>query len=259
MEMPPTVTHAMRELSSASWQVYREAVELGIGALVRPTIPFLFFGDDERYVSSPLKVVTVGLNPSRLEFPSGDPFLRFPAARQIDPRQPALDAHLAALRAYFRVRPYNAWFRPAFEPILNGLAASYYDGMAPSTALHTDIWSPLATDPTWTRLGNVGAALAIAGVELWHRLIERLAPDVILISVARHHLDKIRFPKLGGWDSVHSIERKNPFTVQAVRLEVVPLKPTLLVFGRAANLPFGTVSARDKLTIGAAVRNALHA
>lgn len=256
---PPTVTAAMRELSSASWLVYREAVELGIGALVRPSIPILFFGDDERYVSSPLKVVTVGLNPSRLEFPNGDPFLRFPAARQIDPREPAPDAHLAALRAYFRVRPYNAWFRPAFEPILNGLAASYYDGMAPSTALHTDICSPLATDPTWTRLGNVGAALATAGVELWHRLMERLAPDVILISVARQHLDKIRFPELGMWESIHSIERRNPFTVRAVKLKVVPHKSTLLVFGRAANLPFGTVSADDKRRIGEAIGNALHA
>lgn len=259
MDTSPTVIPEMRELASASWELYREAVGLGIGALVRPSIPILFFGDDEKYVSSPLKVVTVGLNPSRLEFPRGDPFLRFPAARQIDPRRPAFDAHLAALRAYFRERPYNGWFRPAFEPILNGLATSYYDGMAASTALHTDICSPLATDPTWTRLGNVGAALATAGVELWHRLIERLAPDVILISVARQHLDKIRFPKLGVWESIHSIERKNPFTVRAVRLEVVPHKPTLLVFGRAANLPFGTVSASDKLTIGAAIGNVVHA
>lgn len=249
----------MRELAAASWELYRDAVNEGTAALVRPSIPILFFGDDEKYISSPLKVITVGLNPSRLEFPRGDPFLRFPAARQIDPQQPALDAHLEALRAYFRVRPYNAWFRPAFEPILNGLATSYYDGTAASTALHTDICSPLATDPTWTRLGKVRAALTTAGLELWHRLIERLAPDVILISVARHHLDKIRFPKLGAWETVHRIERKNPFTVQALRLEVVPQKPTLLVFGRAANLPFGTVSADDKLTIGAAIGTALRA
>jgi hypothetical protein len=140
----------MRELAAASWDLYREAIQLGTHALVRPSIPILFFGDDERYAASALKVVTVGLNPSRLEFPSADPFLRFPAARQIDPQRPALDAHLAALRAYFRERPYNAWFRPAFEPILNGLATSYYPGTA-NTALHTDICSPLATDPTCVR------------------------------------------------------------------------------------------------------------
>jgi len=248
----------MRDLAAASWELYREAVELGIGALVHPSIPVLFFGDDERYVSSALKVITVGLNPSRLEFPKGDPFLRFPAARQIDPQRPAFDAHLAALRAYFRERPYNAWFRPAFEPILNGLAASYYPGAA-NTALHTDICSPLATDPTWSRLGSVGGALTAAGVELWHRLVERLAPNVILISVARCYLEMIRFPKLGTWETVHQIERTNPFTVQAIRVEVVPRAPTLLVFGRAANLPFGTVSADDKRRIGEAIGTALHA
>lgn len=145
MERSPTAERVMRELASASWELYRDAVNQGTAVLVRPSIPILFFGDDEKYISSPLKVITVGLNPWRLEFPSVDPFLRFPAARQIDPQQPALDAHLEALRAYFRVRPYNAWFRPAFEPILNELAASYYDGTAASTALHTDICSPLAT------------------------------------------------------------------------------------------------------------------
>lgn len=129
----------MRELAAASWELYRDAVDHGTAVPVRPSIPILFFGDEEKYISSPLKVITVGLNPSRLEFPGVDPFLRFPAARQIDPQQPALDAHLEALRAYFRVRPYSAWFRPAFEPILNGLAASYYEGTATSTALHTDI------------------------------------------------------------------------------------------------------------------------
>jgi hypothetical protein len=248
----------MRELATASWDLYREAVQLGTRALVRPSIPILFFGDDERYAASALKVVTVGLNPSRLEFPSADPFQRFPAARQIDPQRPALDAHLAALRAYFRERPYNAWFRPAFEPILNGLATSYYPGTA-NTALHTDICSPLATDPTWSRLGSVSAALTAPGVELWHRLIERLAPDVILISVARQHLERIRFRKLGVWETAYRIERNNPFTVDSLTVEVVPHKPTLLVFGRAANLPFGTVSADDKFRIGEAISSSLHA
>ena len=248
----------MRELAAASWALFREAAENANGILVRPSIPILFFGDDEEYARSPLKVITVGLNPSRLEFPRPHPFLRFPAARQIDPNRPDVDAHLASLRAYFREQPYNAWFRPSFEPILGGLSASYYPG-AVNTALHTDLCSPLATDPTWSHLGRTGTGLTAAGAELWHRLVERLAPDVILISVARRYLDLIRFPKLGEWVTVHMIERQNPFTVDALRLEVSPQKPTLLVFGRAANLPFGTVSATDKRRIGAAIEAALRA
>lgn len=248
----------MRELAAASWALFQEAVERGDGALVRPSIPIAFFGDDEEYARSAIKVITVGLNPSRLEFPRHDPFLRFPAARRIDPESPDLDAHLASLRAYFREQPYNAWFRPSFEPILAGLTASYFAGAA-NTALHTDICSPLATDPTWSRLGRVAADLTAAGAELWHRLVERLAPDVVLISVARRHLNLIRFPRLGKWETAHRIERRNPFTVEAIRVEVVSGKSALLVFGRAANLPFGTVSGDDKRRIGAAIRTALDA
>jgi hypothetical protein len=246
----------MHKLAATSWTLFREALEQHDGALVRPSIPILFFGDDEQYARSPLKIVTVGLNPSRLEFPRQDPFLRFRAARKVDPDRPDLDAHLAALRAYFREQPYNAWFRPSFEPMLGGLDASYYAG-ATSTALHTDICSPLATDPTWSGLGRVGHALLPAGADLWHRLVERLAPDVILISVARRYLDLIRFPKLGAWETVYTIDRDNPFTVEAHRMEILPGKSTMLVFGRAANLPFGTVSAVDKRRIGAAIRSAL--
>jgi len=248
----------VHELAAASWRAYRRADERGVAALVRPSIPILFFGDDERYLASPRRVVTVGLNPSRIEFPEADRFERFPAAREIDPEAPALDLYLKALRDYFRERPYNAWFRPAFEPILNGLGASYYDG-ATNAALHTDICSPLATDPTWSRLRAGRGPLSADGIDLWHRLVERLAPDVTLISVARLHLDKIRFAKLDGWQTLHTIQRANPFAVQAIRFRVTPDKPTLLVFGRAANLPFGTVSTRDKRLIGAGVKETLDA
>ena len=52
--------------------------------------------------------------------------------------------------AYFRTDPYRGWFS-AFEPLLNGLEASYYEGQ-PSTVLHTDICPSVATDPTWSGL-----------------------------------------------------------------------------------------------------------
>jgi hypothetical protein len=248
----------MKELARQSWLIYRDAEKRGIQALVRPSIPILFFGDHERYFASPLRIITVGLNPSRVEFPQSDRFARFPAARGIDPSAPALDLYLQSLRDYFRERPYDAWFKPAFEELLRGLGASYYDG-AESTALHTDICTPLATDPTWSRLKEQHAALAAGGGELWHNLVERLEPHVILISVARQHLDTIRFRKLGAWTTVHTVERANPFSVQAVAIEVTSAKETLLVFGRAANLPFGTVSGAHKRTIGEAIRRAVNA
>jgi hypothetical protein len=51
------------------------------------------------------------------------------------------------MNRYFREEPYSAWFRPSFEEFLLGMGASFY-GSAASTARHTDLCSPIATDPT---------------------------------------------------------------------------------------------------------------
>ena len=93
-----------------------------------------------------MRVLSVGLNPSLYEFPADSPFRRFPLAEGVTLREP--EPYLDALSAYFRTDPYCSWFS-AFELMLNGLGASFYEGK-PSTALHTDICSPVATDPTWS-------------------------------------------------------------------------------------------------------------
>ena len=246
----------MEDLATASWQEYARATRLGPGSIVSPSIPIIYFGDDRRYFASHRKIITVGLNPSCAEFPDEDRFRRFPKARQLTPDSFTPETHLAALRDYFREDPYHKWFRPSFEWILNGLDASYYDG-APNTALHTDLFSPLATDPTWSRLGERRLHLESQGVSLWHRIVERLAPDVIIISVARTYLDKIRFDRLHEWRTIHTVDRTNPFEVGAMRVRIAEDKTALLVFGQAANIPFGTVSRSDKKHIGAAIAKVL--
>jgi hypothetical protein len=76
--------------------------------------------------------------------------------------------------------------------------------------------------------------------------------------VAREHLNKIRFHRVGGWYELCVVERGNPFKVEALDLEITPGKRTMLVFGRAANLPFGTVLGRDKRLIGTKIMEALN-
>ena len=247
----------IEDLAEEAWASYGRAVRDGIRCVVQPSIPILFFGDYGRYLASPRRILTVGLNPSRVEFPDSDRFLRFEAARWTDSRPPTT-GFLRALSDYFRLRPYDQWFKPSFEEMLRGLGASYYDG-AVSGALHTDICSPLATDPTWSKLRDEREPLAAAGIELWHRLVEHLEPDVILISVARRHLDKIRFRRAGVWSTLYTVERSNPFIVEALPLELPSDKRTLLVFGRAANLPFGTVAGKDKRLIGARIQEVIDA
>jgi hypothetical protein len=46
--------------------------------LVTPSAPILFFGDLQHFKKSKLHVITVALNPSRLEFPPNTRFRRFP-------------------------------------------------------------------------------------------------------------------------------------------------------------------------------------
>ncbi len=90
----------------------------------------------------------------------------------------------------------------------------------------------------------------IQGVALWHRLVELLEPDLIFISVAKGHLPKLRFKALSPWETLHRIERDNPYTIEGCRLQVSPNKSSLTVFGKASQLPFGTVSSKAKHLIG---------
>src|SRR5260370_30230937 len=73
----------LNELIQESWQVYTRFEDQPF--LVKPSIPILFFGDSDRYLSSELKVITLGLNPSKAEFPEKDSFCRFSKARTLYP------------------------------------------------------------------------------------------------------------------------------------------------------------------------------
>lgn len=97
------------DLARRAWGVYEAALEERPGVVVTPSIPILFFGDSSHYFQSPFRVITVGLNPSRAEFPADDRFQRFPAAKGMYPAVmdgQFLDRYVRALNDYFRVEPY---------------------------------------------------------------------------------------------------------------------------------------------------------
>ena len=222
---------------------------------VRPAVPILFFGDIHAWLKSPLRVLTVGLNPSLHEFPEDDPFCRLPLAAGAGGREP--HRYLAAMSAYLRTHPYRGWFS-SFEHLLGGMDASYYEGR-PSTALHTDICSPVATSPTWSRLGKADReAFACDGRPLWHMLLAELRPQIVVFSIARTYLDDITFDAMTGWKVIHRIRRKadgvlrrRPYNVEA-RWYDVGGEPSLFVFGAAAQTPFGTLAADQKQRAGLA-------
>ena len=236
-----------------AWSAFDHASRLQ--SRVTPAAPILFFGDLDAYRTSPLRVLTVGLNPSRLEFPDSEPFQRFPLAGNSGDRQPG--RYLSAMSAYFRTDPYRSWFG-AFERLLSGAGSSYYAGEATSTAIHTDICSPVATDPTWSRLGrDEQAALEADGGPLWHMLLKVLQPQIVVLSVARKHLGRIKFAPISEWATVHHFvqtrtgaRRRPPYRV-LVRWYEVGGEQSLFVFGQAAQTPFGLLSHKQKLETGA--------
>lgn len=242
------------DLIRDSWRAYKEVEAKPY--LVRPSIPILFFGDSESYRESRVKVITVGLNPSRSEFPEENRFQRFAAARSVYPTilgGAAYESYLQSLNEYFSRDPLKSWF-DCYEHLLRGLDCSYY-GRASNTAVHTDICSPLATDPTWKHLLPEARSLLIrSGRPLWHSLVKWLSPDVIIASVAREHVDEIRFPSLGMSEVAYKVERKNPYLVKLTRLKIDDGRIAILVFGQAAQKPFGTVSNVEKPNIGRAIR-----
>lgn len=258
------IVDAMRDINleisnliRESWQIFRQFEDQPF--LVKPSIPILFFGDSDKYFSSELKVITLGLNPSKIEFPEENRFLRFNSARGIYPRileGIAYREYLRALNGYFYRppnHPYERWFN-SFEPLLGGLGCSYYRD-ARNTVVHTDLCSPLATDPTWSKLPREAQSRLIqCGAGLWHSLVKWLSPDLIIASVAKSHLGRISFPQLDGGTVVYTVARTNPYNVELTRLEIPGGKNAYLVFGQAANTPFGTVSNADKRKIGLALK-----
>lgn len=250
--MDPLIEHA--------WRLYNESAD--DPNVVRPSIPILFFGDSKRYSCSPIKVVTVALNPSRHEFPVADRFARFPvAANSIRGTRgaPSHEEYVGVLNDYFRQQPYRSWFG-WFEEVLQGMEASYYDGQE-SAALHTDICSPLATDPTWSKLGDQRVRLESSGVALWHRLVQWLEPDVILVSIARRYRDQITFVRPDGWHPFHIVPRKTegkrPYQADAQWTRLPSGKVTFCVFGPAAQQPFATLDKSSRRGIGEMIKEHL--
>lgn len=238
-------------LVDQAWQAFDRAGNLP--SRVTPAAPILFFGDLDAYLDSPLRVLTVGLNPSFHEFPSDKAFLRFPLIGNRCDREPG--RYLAAMSAYFQRHPYKRWFN-AYEYLLNGTGASYYDARKDSAALHTDIGSPVATNPTWSELGRDRADLQAIGVPLWHELLTVLRPQIVFLSVAKAHLDRIRFPSIDRWRSIRVFMRtgqghlrKRPYRIRA-RWYAVDGEESLFVFGQAAFTPFQLLSRDQKHEVG---------
>lgn len=238
-------------LVDRAWDAWDEANQALPAVVVQPSMPILYFGDAVAYAQSAVRVVTVALNPSLAEFPAAEPFRRFPAAPRDRPAEPQdQKRYLQSLDDYFRHDPYRNWF-DSLEPLLMGMGASFYGDAHRAVAVHTDLCTPVPTHPTWSGLPDAARRHLIRhGRPLWTALIRELLPHVVLVSVARAHLREIEFVPADDWTLVHKVERTNPYLVTARRVRINEAHTALLVYGRAAQKPFGLLSHIDKRKTG---------
>ena len=220
--------------------------------IVKPAVPILYFGDINPYFESEIKIITVGKNPSLIEFcrKKGElySFLRFPDWEEEQ-------NYAAALNSYFECKPYKSWFS-SYEAILNGINASYYSSVNQTNrVIQTDICSPVATDPTWTELSQDSQKeLFDVGFQLWQELIGILEPDIILISIAQFWLQELNLAKKTKFVSFDKkqdkTDRARPYVIHQYELSLNRGKVSKVYFCQAAEKPFGTLSNDFKQELG---------
>jgi len=86
---------------------YFNSIDKNMYRIKYPSIPLVYFGDYISYKKSPIKIVTLGLNPSYKEFPGNNKFSRFYETANLYEKeklsQKELLIYLRALNIYFDV------------------------------------------------------------------------------------------------------------------------------------------------------------
>lgn len=166
---------SIETLISTIWQEFENLKKRPetTGIIVPDRMPLLWFGDLPAYEKSNLRVLTVSKNPSDAEFGMHH---RFSSVLT----EPSV-AYQTVLNQYFKHNP-NKWFHQLakFLPIFD---AGYEDAV--NTALHIDLFTPIATKPVWPGLGDKQQYFNMK----FDQLVKILAPDVILTSLSVANLN----------------------------------------------------------------------
>lgn len=156
----------------------------------KTSLPIVWFGNLDKYFSSKIRILTIGLNPSNNEF-TEERFLGVASAFETHDNQAVFDG----LNKYFTFNPYKDWFI-AYERVLNrsNWNATYGGKVsrnlwAKNYAIHIDYFSAIATNPTWSKLDNV-ARVKLQRIDLFDKLFEILRPDIVLFSTSEDEICK---------------------------------------------------------------------
>ena len=170
-------------------------------------IPIVWFGNLNQYQKSKTKIVTVSINPSFHEF-EGNRFKDEKIIREeIDKKEYSIDLMIQNFNDYFKINPYMKWFN-AYERRLNEISCSYFDNKKENTAIHIDLCTAIATNPTWGKLPK-DAQLFLMNKSLFLELLDNLSPEIVLVSVAKDKFIDIVKPEkiVAKWE--YADDKKN--------------------------------------------------
>ena len=143
-------TALVRAIDVLSQQPVRD-----IDELMSWSSPVLAFGDPTR-----CRVATLGINPSNREFTDTSGAELRPRSRRLqtlgslgldswlDADAAHLESIITSYNRYFRLNPYDRWFRK-LDVVVQGTNSSFYDSDSP--ACHLDL-VPYATSTKWSRV-----------------------------------------------------------------------------------------------------------
>lgn len=198
----------MRNLVKDVWKEFNELKNepmLKDKNVIVDTMPILYFGNLDAYKKSKLKIVTVSLNPSDMEFKKKKSdkdydFFRFPQAKELygkaELKDSEVDVYISCLNEYFKTNYYKDWFDDNRLVLFKGLNASYiYDEedtkQGYNVPLHIDMATPIATFPTWGKLGDEKYIFMEKEKDTWKKLIELLSPDIMLMSLDTKYIKEV--------------------------------------------------------------------
>lgn len=169
---------ALAELVDAAWEEWSRAWQAHGDVVPVQSAPVLWFGNLERYLQSPRRIVTIGVNPGPDTFHKAGPWRFYPDLAMGN--RPGLDAYVTAMNGF----PLNGWF-PGWNGLLEPLGASYPQAVDGNAPLHIDL-TPIYTSCVFSDSRVAPAArqaLLEHGMVILSQLLGILCPEFAFLSV----------------------------------------------------------------------------
>jgi hypothetical protein len=169
---------ALAELVDAAWIEWSRARHAHGDVVPEQSAPVLWFGDLERYLASPSRIVTIGVNPGPGTFPQDGQWQFYPDLA--GGNRPGLAAYVTAMSGF----PLSSWF-PGWNGLLAPLGARYPQAVDGNAPLHLDL-TPICTSWVFSDSRVAPAArqaLLEHGMVILSQLLGILRPEFAFLSV----------------------------------------------------------------------------